>query len=38
MADLGRWLNGDYRVAAEPGDAPPPDGADLDEAPDGQDE
>jgi uncharacterized protein len=22
MADLGRWLNGDYRVASEPVDVP----------------
>jgi len=27
MLDLGRWLNGDYRVPTEeaPGDAPPED-------------
>lgn len=29
QADLGRWLNGDYRIAAEPADLPAPDQVDA---------
>ena len=31
QADLGRWLNGDYRIAVEAADAARPDPVDIDD-------
>ena len=37
MADLGRWLSGDYRIAGAPAEPAPPETDEADEDPDGSD-